>query len=94
MKNYRPVSNLSFLSKILEKAVACRLYSHISRTKPLSQFQSAYRKSHSTETAPLKSHNDILSAMDEGKVTALTLLDLSAAFYTIDHSMLLDRLED
>ena len=94
MKNYRPVSNLSFLSKILEKAVACRLYSHLSRTKTLSQFQSAYRKSHSTETALLKIHNDILSAMDEGKVTALTLLDLSAAFDTIDHSMLLGRLED
>ena len=94
MKNYRPVSNLSFLSKILENAVACRLYSHLSRTKTWSQFQSAYRKSHSTETALLKIHNDILSAMDEGKVTALTLLDLSAAFDTIDHSMLLGRLED
>ena len=94
MKNYPPVSNLSFPSKILEKAVACRLYSHLSRTKALSQFQSAYRKSHSTETVLLKIDNDLLSAMDEGKVTALTLLDLSSAFDTINHSMLLGRLED
>ena len=94
MKNYRPVSNLSFLSKILEKAVACRLFSHLFRTKTLSQFQSAYRKSHSTQTALLKIHNDILSAMYEGKVTALTLLYLSAAFDTTDHSMLLGRLKD
>ena len=60
----------------------------------MSQFQSAYRKSHSTETTLLKIHNDILSAMDEGKVTALTLLYLSAAFGTIDHSMLLGQLGD
>ena len=94
IKNYRPVSNLSFLSKIPEKVVACRLYSHLSRTKTLSPFQSAYRKSHSTEIALLKIHNDIISAMDEGKVTALTLLDLSSAFDTTDHSILLGRLED
>ena len=94
MKNFRSVSSLSFLSKILETAIACRLYSHLSRTKTLSQFQLAYRKSHSTETALLKIHNDIISAMDESKVTALTLLDLSSAFDTIDHSILLVRLED
>ena len=94
MKNYRPVSNLSFLSKILENAVACRLCSNLSRTKPLSQSQSAYSKSHATETALLKSHNNIISAMDEGQVTALILLDLSSVFDTIDHSILLGRLED
>ena len=52
-------------------------------------YQSAYRKFHSTETALLKIHNDILSSMDDGRVTALTLLDLSAAFETIDHTILL-----
>ena len=56
-------------------------------------FQSAYRKLHSTETALLQIQNDILMAMDKGKVTALTLLDLSAAFDTIDHVILLDRLQ-
>lgn len=94
MKSYRPVSNLSFLSKIVEKAVASRLNSHVSDTNMSNPFQSAYKKFHSTETALLKVHSDILASMDEGKVTALTLLDLSAAFDTIDHTILLSRLED
>lgn len=93
MKNYRPVSNLSFVSKVLEKVVANRLHSHIQQTGTSNPFQSAYKKLHSTETALLKIHNDIVSSMDKGKVTALTLLDLSAAFDTIDHSTLLSRLE-
>ena len=54
--------------------------------------QSAYKRFHSIETALLKIHNDIIWNMDNGKVTALTLLDLSAAFDTIDHSTLLERL--
>ena len=92
MKNYRPVSNLSFLSKILEKVVASSLNSHINSSHTSNDYQSAYRKFHSTETALLKIHNDILSSMDDGRVTALTLLDLSAAFDTIDHTILLSRL--
>ena len=93
MKNYRPVSNLSFVSKILEKVVAKRLISHINAAGLSNKIQSAYKKFHSTETALLKIQSDILSAMDKGKVTALVLLDLSAAFDTIDHSILLNRLE-
>ena len=92
MKNYRPVSNLSFLSKILEKVVASRLNSHINSSHTSNDYQSAYRKFHSTETALLKIHNDILSSMDDGRVTALTLLNLSAAFDTVDHTILLRRL--
>ena len=92
MKNYRPVSNLSFLSKILEKVVASRINSHINSSHTSNDYQSAYRKFHSTETALLKIHNDILSSMDDGRVTALTLLDLSAAFDTTDHTILLSRL--
>ena len=91
MKNYWPVSNLSFLSKILEKVVASRLNSYINSSHTSNDYQSAYRKFHSTETALLKIHN-ILSSMDDGRVTALTLLDLSAAFDTIDHTILLRRL--
>ena len=56
------------------------------------QVQSAYTRFHSTETALLKIHNDIICNMDNGKVTALILLDLSAAFDTIDHAILLERL--
>ena len=91
MKNYRPVSNLSFLSKILEKVVASCLNSHINSSHTSNDYQSAYRKFHSTETALLKIHNDILSSMDDCRVTALTLLDLSAAFDTADHTILLKR---
>ena len=92
LKNYRPVSNLSFVSKILEKVVSSRIQTHMAMTNTSNPFQSAYKKLHSTETALLRIQNDVLMAMDNGKVTALTLLDLSAAFDTIDHTILLDRL--
>ena len=91
-KNYRPISNLSFLSKILEKIVAKRLNAHIEEHLLSNHVQSAYKRFHSTETALLKIHNDIICNMDNSKVTALTLLDLSAAFDTIDHATLLKRL--
>ena len=90
--NYRPISNLSFLSKILEKIVAKRLNAHTEEHLLSNHVQSAYIRFHSTETALLKIHNDIICNMDNGKVTALTLLDMSAAFDTIDHSTLLERL--
>ena len=88
------VSNLSFLSKVLDKVVVNQLHTHINSSNTSNQYQSAYRKFHSTETALLKIHNDILASMDAGKVTPLTLLDLFAAFDTIDHTILLGRLED
>ena len=94
LKNYRPVSNLSFISKILEKIVANRLQAHIKNKHLCNPLQSAYRKHHSTESALLKVHNDIINSMDKGEVTALTLLDLSAAFDTIDHATLTDRFSD
>ena len=93
MKNYRPVSNLSFLSKVLEKVVVNQLNTHINSSNTTNQYQPTYRTFHSTETALLKIHSDILASMDAGKVTALTLLDLSAAFDTIDHTILLSRLD-
>lgn len=92
LKNYRPVSNLSFLSKIIEKLVLSQLLEHLTSKNLLSAFQSAYRSHHSTETALLKILNDILISLDNGKVCILTLLDLSAAFDTIDHEILLTRL--
>ena len=93
LKNYRPVSNLSFLSKITEKLVLSQLsdYLHFSNLFPSTQ--SAYRLGHSTETALVRVMNDLLRAMDGGKLSLLTLLDLSAAFDTIDHKILLDRLQ-
>ena len=94
LKNYRPVSNLSLISKILEKIVANRLQAHIKNNHLSNPLQSAYRKHHSTESALLKVQNDIIISMDKGEVTALTLLDLSTAFDTIDHATLTDRLSN
>ena len=94
LKNYRPVSNLSFISKLIEKVVAKQLNEFISHEGLLNVNQSAYKSSHSTETALLKIQNDIAFSVDSGKAVALTLLDLSAAFDTIDHSLLYDCLHD
>jgi len=93
MKNYRPVSNLSFLSKFLEKVVQDRLQVFLNSNDLMSPTQSAYRKFHSTETAVSKVYNDLLLAADEGQMSALCLLDLTAAFDTVDHELLLLRLE-
>lgn len=92
-KNYRPVSNLNFLSKVLEKVVASQLMGHIRRNGLQTSFQSAYRDGHSVETALLRVHNDIARAIGARKCVLLVLLDLSAAFDTVDHDILLRRLE-
>ena len=93
MKNYRPVLNLPFLSKILEKVVLTQLTNHLTSNQLTHKFQSTYRAGHSTETVLLRVVNDILTASDANQVSILTLLDLSGAFHTIDHSILLRRLE-
>ena len=93
LNNFRPISNLNFISKILEKVVASRIQSHLLSNSLSSSFQSAYRMFHSTETTLLGIHNDLILAMDRGEVTSLILLDLSAAFDTVDHSILLHRLQ-
>ena len=93
LSNYRPISLLPFLSKVLEKVVAKQLTAHLEKHNLLARFQSGFRRCHSTETAVVRIANDILSSNDSGKVTALVLLDLSAAFDTIDHEILLSRLQ-
>ena len=92
--NYCPVSNLSFLSKVLEKVVAHQLTQHLQQHKLYDPLQSAYRKGHSTETALLKIKADTDRILDEGDGVLLVMLDLSAAFDTLDHSILLRRLQE
>jgi hypothetical protein len=93
LKNYRPVSNLSFISKILEKVIDKRIDQHLQKNCLHEKYQSAYRRFHSTETALLKVQSDILETLDKGATTVLIMLDLSAAFDTIDHKVLLQRFE-
>ena len=89
-KNHGPISNLMFLSKCCEKVVASQLISHLRENKLEETFQSAYKVG--TESALLRVHNDVLRALDEGKCVMLVMLDLSAAFATVDHGILLSRL--
>ena len=84
LQNYRPVSNLSFLSKILEKAALSQITDFIECNKLLPPYQSAYRRYHGVETAMLKMYSDILNAVDLNLVTIVVMIDLSAAFDTID----------
>ena len=93
-ENFRPVSNLSFLSKLIEKVISSRiLKKHIADNELIDKFQSAYRCGHSTETALLRVYNDIVTMVGKGNGSYLVLLDLSAAFDTIDHDTLFVILE-
>lgn len=92
LSNYRLVSNLAFLGKVIEKVVAKRISAHIEAHGLGEEMQSAYRKFHSTETSLLRVQNDNLLAMDRNQAVLLVLLDLKAAFDTLDHEVLLRRL--
>ena len=91
--NYRPVSRLNTISKVLEKLFLARLLPHVTLSPNYDGFQSAYRSFHSTETALLKIVNDVYCAVGNHSQTLLVALDLSAAFDTIDKSTLLTRLK-
>ena len=93
LKSYRPISNLSFTSKLIERLAVNRFNQHISTNQLLPDCQSAYRRHHSTETAVAIVINNIARTVDSGKVCALSLLDLSAAFDTVDHCILSKVLE-
>ena len=85
--------HLSFLSKLVERIIANNLLAHLYSHDLLAKFQSTYRQFHSSETALLYVQNDILVALEAGHSTALHLLDLSAAFDTIDHNILIHHLQ-
>ena len=88
-KNFRPVSNLPVLGKIIEKVVYDRLDQHLQCNNLLDPNQSAYRKCHSTETTLLKLQNDVLCHLDQDRSVALVFIDISAAFDTANHQKLI-----
>ena len=91
--SYRPIANLSVLSKLFERVVARQLRNYLHINNLLPTFQSGFRPGHSTETAILRVLSDILAAVDRGDFAVLVLLDLSTAFNTVDHDILLERLQ-
>lgn len=89
---YRPISNLNNISKVIEKLFLSRIQPHVLASVNFNHLQSAYRQHHSTETALLHTLNNIYCSSDIGKPTVLVSLDLSAAFDMIEHNILLHRL--
>ena len=92
-KNYRPVSNLSFMSKLTERAISGQIKDFMEANDLQEPVQSAYHPNHSTETALSKIFNDILLSMGDKRGVLLALLYLSAAFDTVDHKIMINRLE-
>ena len=92
MKNYRPVSNLFFIAKILEKLVLSHVSSYLNSHNLYNTCQSAYCPGHSIETALLKVVSDLFLSLDLGNISVLALLDFSSAFNTTDHPILVHHL--
>ena len=91
--NYRPVSNLTFVSKLVEKVMLLQIEEHLDLNMLNITYQSAYKKYHSCETALITFMHDILWNMEKGKIITSIAIDLSAAFDTLDHYILIQTLE-
>ena len=92
LNNYRPVSNLCFIAKILEKLVLSQVSSYLNSHNLHNTCQSTYRPGHCTETALLKVVNDLFLSLNKGNISVLALHDFSSAFDTIYHPILVHRL--
>jgi len=91
LSSYRPVANLPFLAKLVEKLIASRITKHLEMSNKMDVNQHAYKKMHSCETALLTLLNEAFQAIDKGLVLPLVLLDLTAAFDVVDHRLLLEK---
>ena len=92
-RNYRPVAILPALSKIVERIVFGRLKLHLESNDLLSDRQNAYREKRSVTTAMLQLYDELVQKQEEGIDSAAVFLDCSAAFDTIQHSVLLEKLK-
>ena len=93
LNNYRPISNLSTISKIFEKCALKQLTNHLHNNNLYPYYQSAYRPHHSCETALMKIIDDVVADLSPNTYIIMTLLDFSAAFDTVDHDVLINRLK-
>ena len=91
--NYRPISVLPFLSRLFEKLVYNQLYDHLDTNNLIYAKQSGFRSLHSTVSCLLNFTNDSYINMDKGKLTGLIFIDLKKAFDTVDHEILLSKLQ-
>ena len=92
LASYRPITNVTYVSKLVETAIYDQLYDHVTANDLLPNTQSAYRKHHSTESALTRMYSDVITNMDNNLHTILISLDLSSAFDSIDHGLLLQEL--
>ncbi len=90
--NYRPISVLPFLSKIIEKHVFSEFFSYLKENKLISNFQFGFQKSHSTTDALLSLKNNIINALNNKKKCLVVSLDLKKAFDLVSHQLLFDKL--
>ena len=91
--NYRPISLLPLFSKIFEKVIKHRLITFLDKNNLITDNQFGFRKSHSTELAVIDIQNTLLQNLDNNKLTCTIFLDLSKAFDSVNHNILLKKLE-
>ena len=91
--NFRPITNVPVISKIVEKIVCCQVEDYLSRNHLYSPEQHGFRNKHSTATALISVNDSLMEAADRGDISILTLIDLSRAFDVVDHQTLLNQLQ-